>query len=189
MDSRSELDPLDDYVFTTAPPQFCCSATYGTRPPARLPRPMSEPSPSPHFPRPLLLAGLPPELHGHGEHLLHLDDEPTVTASVRRLLQKLGYSITSFNAPTAALEHFRSEPQRFHLVLTDLMMPGMNGLEFAAAVRVLRPGLPIVLFSAFGNGCNPEDIRHSGICEVILKPAGLLPIAEAIRRALDSHSP
>ncbi len=151
---------------------------------------MSEPnSPSPPLARPFLLAGLPPELHGRGEHLLHLDDEPTVTTSVRRLLQKLGYTIASFNAPAAALEHFRAEPQRFHLVLTDLMMPGMNGLEFASAVRALRPGLPVVLFSAFGNGCSADDIHHSGIREVILKPAGLLPIAEAIRRALDFHSP
>lgn len=149
---------------------------------------MSEPSPRPPLARPFILAGLPPELHGRGEQLLHLDDEPTVTTSVRRLLQKLGYNIASFNAPDAALAHFRTEPHRFHLVLTDLMMPGMNGLEFAAAVLALRPGLPVVLFSAFGNGCSTEDIRHSGICEVVLKPAGLIPIAEAIRRALDSHS-
>lgn len=148
---------------------------------------MSEPSPTPPD-RPRLLAGLPSELHGRGEHLLHLDDEPTVTASVRRLLQKLGYNIASFNAPAVALDHFRSDPQRFHLVLTDLMMPGMNGVEFAAAVLALRPGLPVVLFSAFGNGCSADDIRRGGICEVILKPAGLIPIAEAIRRALDSHS-
>ena len=145
---------------------------------------MNEPS----TPLPQFSLRTRPELHGRGEHLLHLDDEPTVTLSVQRLLQKLGYRIASFNCPAAALDHFQRDPQRFHLVLTDLMMPGMNGLQFAAAVLALRPGLPVVMFSAFGGGCSPEEFRRSGIREIILKPAGVVPIAEAVRRALDSPS-
>jgi len=145
-----------------------------------LPPPSDSPKPAVH---------LRPEFHGQGEHLLHLDDEPTVTLSVQRLLQKFGYHVTSFNAPQAALDHFRANPQRFHLVLTDLMMPGMNGLQFAAAVQAIRPGLPVVMLSAFSEGCQAEDIRRSGIREFIVKPAGLIPIAEAVRRALNSPIP
>lgn len=125
-----------------------------------------------------------PELHGRGEHILHLDDEPTVTLSVQRLLQKLGYNVAAFNSPPLALDHFRGDPNRFHLVLTDLMMPDMNGLQFATAVLALRPTLPVVMFSAFGNGCSSAEIHRHGIREIILKPAGIIPIAEAIRRAL-----
>lgn len=151
--------------------------------------PMSQPPLPQSDGRPTTSLNLRPELHGQGQHILHVDDEPTVTLSVRRLLEKLGYIVASFNSPLAALEHFRTDPQRFHLVLTDLMMPDMNGLQFTAAVLALRPGLPVVLFSAFGDGCSASDIQRCGIREVILKPAGLIPIAETIRRALDSHSP
>ena len=145
---------------------------------------MSAPRPSD---QPSANLRLRPALHGRGEHILHLDDEPTVTLSIQRLLQKIGYQVAAFNSPPAALDHFRSDPHRFHLVLTDLMMPDMNGLEFTSAVRALRPTLPVVLFSAFGNGCSSEEILRSGIREVILKPAGIIPIAEAIRRALGAH--
>ena len=125
---------------------------------------------------------------GKGEQLLHVDDDPAVTLSIQRLLKKLGYNAVSFNCPRAALDHFHTEPHCFRLVLTDLMMPGMNGLQFAAAVTAVRPGLPVVLFSAFADNCSEAEMRQSGICEVLLKPAGLLPIAEAIRRVLDSHT-
>jgi DNA-binding NtrC family response regulator len=150
---------------------------------------MTEPHAKPPSDIPPAGFRLRPELHGRGEHLLHVDDEPTVTLSVRRILQKLGYSIDSFNCPNAALVHFCTAPHRYRLVLTDLMMPGMNGLQFATAVTALRPGLPVVLFSAFADGCIAEEVRRSGIRETLSKPAGLIPIAEVVRRALDSHSP
>lgn len=147
---------------------------------SELPRPTSG--------QPLSLANLRPELHGRGEHLLHVDDEPTVTLSIQRLLQKIGYQVASFNTPHAALAHFHADPHRFHLVLTDLMMPEMNGLQFTSEILAVRPGLPVVMLSAFGAGYSSEEIRRSGIREIIAKPATLATIAASLRRVLDSHS-
>jgi DNA-binding NtrC family response regulator len=147
---------------------------------------MNEPPSPPPADRPAASLRLQPEHQGRGEHVLHVDDDPAVTLSLQRLLQKLGYHADSFNCPKAALDHFRADPARFRLVLTDLMMPGMNGLQFAAAVTTLRPELPVMLFSAYADGCSAQEIKLSGIREVLIKPAGIIPIAEAIRRALSA---
>ncbi len=138
------------------------------------------------IPPPPYLKGIPPELHGRGESVLHLDDEPSVTASVQRLLLKLGYKVASFNAPHLATDHFRAAPHTFDLVITDLMMPGMTGLEFATEVRTLRPLLPIILLSALADSQPPWTLQAHGIHSVLMKPAGIESIATAVRRAIDS---
>lgn len=135
-------------------------------------------------PRPLL-SGVPADHHGRGERILHVDDEPTVTTALRRLLEKLGYSIVSFNSPHAAADHFRGTPAAFDLVLTDMMMPGMNGHELAEIVRAHRPELPIVLLSAYADGHDRQGASNGPFREIVLKPAGITVIAAALRRALE----
>ena len=136
-----------------------------------------------------LLPGIPADDHGNGERILHIDDEPSVTTTLQRLLQKLGYHVESFNAPRAATRRFCAAPDDFDLVLTDLMMPGMNGIELASTIRSLRPDLPIILHSAYTDGQDDILIRTSGIREVMSKPADLARIAATIRRGLASSSP
>jgi CheY-like chemotaxis protein len=135
-----------------------------------------------------LLPGIPAEHHGNGERILHIDDEPAVTTTLSRLLQKLGYRVESFNTPHAAARRFREAPHEFDLVLTDLMMPGMNGIELAGTIRSIRPDLPIILHSAYTERQDDILIGSSGIREVMAKPADLPRIAATIRRALASAS-
>lgn len=135
------------------------------------------------------LPGIPVEHQGNGERILHIDDEPSVTTTISRMLQKLGYRVESFNTPHAATRRFREAPQEFDLVLTDLMMPGMNGIELAGAIRSLRPELPIVLHSTYTDNQDIILLRASGICEFMEKPTDLARIAATIRRALSSSSP
>ena len=132
------------------------------------------------------LPGIPVEHQGNGERILHIDDEPSVTTTISRMLQKLGYRVESFNTPHAATRRFREAPQEFDLVLTDLMMPGMNGIELAGTIRSLRPDLPIILHSAYTERQDDILISSSGIREVMAKPANLACIAATIRRALAS---
>ena len=136
-----------------------------------------------------LLPGIPAAHHGNGERILHVDDEPAVTTTLRRLLQKLGYRVESFNISCAAADRFRATPHDFDLVLTDLMMPGMNGIELASTIRSLRPDLPIILHSAYTENQDDSLLRSSGILEVMAKPTNLPHIAATIRRALAAASP
>ncbi|MFT3831020.1 MAG: response regulator [Opitutaceae bacterium] len=147
-----------------------------------MPTPEPAPSGRPFVP------GIPPAHHSRGERVLHVDDEPTVTLAVRRVLQKLGYEVETFNNSQAALDRLRSAPGEFDLVLTDLLMPLVDGLEIAIAVRALRPELPVVLLSAYTGAHSIAAMRASGVREFIAKPANVATIAASLRRALDSAS-
>lgn len=136
-----------------------------------------------------LLPGLPAADHGRGERILHVDDEPTVTTALQRLLARIGYRVESFNCPRTASERFRAAPHEFDLVLTDLMMPGLTGLDIASLVQALRPELPVVLLSAYGEHQDSPALRAVGIHEVIAKPASIAVVAAALRRSLDRPAP
>ncbi len=136
-----------------------------------------------------LLPGLAAADHGRGERILHVDDEPTVTTALQRLLARIGYRVESFNCPQAASARFRAAPHEFDLVLTDLMMPVVTGLDIAALVRALRPDLPVVLLSAYGERQDSPSLRAAGIHTVIAKPASIAVVAAALRRSLDRPPP
>ena len=104
---------------------------------------------------------------GHGQKILLLDDEPALTTVLERLLIRLNYQVTSRNSAREAIALFRADPAQFDLVITDLTMPEMNGLEVARQIRAIRPNLPILLASGFSSAMMPEDMREAGIFELI----------------------
>jgi CheY-like chemotaxis protein len=144
---------------------------------------MTPPELPPNGPR--LTLGVPKDQCGRGERVLHIDDEPAGTSMFCRMLVKLGYRVESFNLPASAVERLRTDPLSFDVVITDLMMPDMNGLEVANAVRRLRPDLPVILLSAFSASFSSTTIRANGICEIIEKPAPINTLAAVLRRVLD----
>ena len=82
---------------------------------------------------------------GAGERLLVVDDEPVIARVVSEQLRRLGYQVTAVTDPEEALELVAEDPDDFDLLLTDLQMPRMDGVELAARVGRLRPQLPVVL--------------------------------------------
>ncbi len=121
---------------------------------------------------------------GQGQKVLLLDDEPILTTVLERLLIRLNYQVTSRNSAREAVALFQQDPAQFDLVITDLTMPEMNGLEVARQIRAIRPNLPILLASGFSSAMMPEDMREAGIFELIEKPASMASLAEVVRRAL-----
>lgn len=77
--------------------------------------------------------------------ILVVDDDPTVREAVCDVLSMLGYATDAANGAGEALDRFR--PGRYRLVVTDLAMPVMNGLQLAQRLRALEPSLPITIFS------------------------------------------
>jgi signal transduction histidine kinase/CheY-like chemotaxis protein len=97
------------------------------------------------------VASLPlPRPSSHGEHILIVDDETAIIKVLKRLLTREGYRVTDHASSQAALKELLARPQDFNLVLTDLTMPGMNGLELAGKIYEIRPDLPLIIATGFG---------------------------------------
>lgn len=126
-------------------------------------------------------------LSGHGERVLYVDDEDHLIFLAQRGLHRFGYEVTVFNDARQALDAFRAQPSEFDLVVTDLAMPGMNGLEFAGEVRGLRSDVPVIITSGY---LRPQDIEAAhrlGIHELLPKPTSLDQLARSIQRTLQSR--
>ncbi|MEJ1966111.1 MAG: response regulator [Gammaproteobacteria bacterium] len=86
------------------------------------------------------------------------------------MLERLGHRVSGFTSPEAALVEFSAEPASFHLVMTDMSMPGMNGIDFATAVLTVRPDALVVIASGYVEPKDAERALAAGVREVIRKP-------------------
>jgi CheY-like chemotaxis protein len=121
---------------------------------------------------------------GHGQQILLVDDEPTLTSIFQQVFRTLNYQVTTKNSPRETLSLFREDPGRFALVITDLTMPEMNGLEVARQIHALRPELPIVLASGHAADFTAADLQQAGIRELLKKPIAVPILAEMLHRLL-----
>src|SRR5207237_8158030 len=114
-----------------------------------------------------LVAAVPPPpeaagaARGAGETVLVVDDEPAVRVVTKRILQRSGYAVLEAAGGVEALDTLREHPGPIHLLLTDVIMPEMNGREVAQRVRRQRPGIRVVYMS----GYSPEAIAHDGLLD------------------------
>ena len=125
------------------------------------------------------------------EHILLVDDEAALVEVNTDILQSLGYKITGMTSPSEALELFRSDPDRFDMVITDMTMPQMTGDKFAKALLKIRPDLPVILCSGFSVSLNGKGKDSDGMRPRVLlrKPILKRDMALAVRAALDSPPP
>lgn len=118
---------------------------------------------------------------GH-EHILLVDDEEVLLYTIRRMMARLGYRVEAFSSPALALHAFRAKPDSYDLVVTDMMMPEMNGIELITALRDIRADLPAMMISSYmaGNAL-PDTLGH---VEKVSKPVNMAGLAHALRKAL-----
>ena len=113
--------------------------------------------------------------------VLFVDDEPAAVKFIFTMLSKLGYTTETTNSPTEALELFNRNPVHFDLIITDLTMPDMSGIELAKAIHEKNSGLPIILMTGHGKDLDyaipPEDC---GIRRILKKPVKINILASAI---------
>jgi len=102
----------------------------------------------------------------------------------RLMLVELGYRAEGGTEVRDMLELVRAEPQAFDLVITDLTMPGMTGVEFARQLLEIRPGLPIILTTGYNATLTAERVQEIGVRELLMKPLSIQVLARAVRRAL-----
>ncbi|WP_414630554.1 response regulator [Candidatus Nitrosocosmicus hydrocola] len=78
-----------------------------------------------------------------------VDDEEELAELYRQFITSMGFDAISFTRPLIALEHYQKNPYKYSLVVTDLRMPGINGIELANKIRILNSSVKIFLITAF----------------------------------------
>jgi len=129
-------------------------------------------------------AGPASPLKGAGESVMVVDDEDMVVRVASGILKRLGYRVTVFTSPEAAWRAFLERPLDFDLVLTDLTMPTMKGIDLAAEIHRVRPGLPVVLCTGFTGAIEPEELVQLKVLGPVLKPFTVEALARAVADAL-----
>jgi CheY-like chemotaxis protein len=123
---------------------------------------------------------------GRGEHVLCVDDEPALVELLRDQLVALGYRVSAYVSPLEALAEFLGHPLDFDVMLTDLTMPGMSGVDLAEQILMVRPDLPIVMATGYGNVMTEERARELGVRPLLYKPFTMTVLGDAIQDALAS---
>lgn len=120
------------------------------------------------------------------ETVLLVEDEQAVLNLTKAMLEHLGYTILATRHPQEALRLVLASPDTIDLLITDVVMPGMNGLELAERIAVLKPGIRSLFMSGYtadiiaDRGVLPEGVRF------IQKPFSVRDLALKVREALDA---
>ncbi len=119
------------------------------------------------------------------EHILLVDDEAAIVEIGTEFLQDLGYRVTAFTSGPSAWEGFQAQPQSFDLLITDLTMPLMTGLDLAESALKLRPDLLVLLTTGYSEANICAQAQEIGIRQCLLKPLVLRHLGWTVRRQLD----
>ena len=130
------------------------------------------------------VSGGGPTPRGHGERILLVDDEEWLVRIGQETLTALGYEVEVSTRPEEALAMVRADPLRFSLVITDQTMPRMSGLVLAVQLRLIRPGLPVILTSGYSLPLTHERLEAAGIQRLLVKPSTIHALATAVHAAI-----
>ena len=119
------------------------------------------------------------------ESILVVDDDEQILSLITETLQRLGYDITTCNDSTWAYDTFCRTPDVFDLIITDMTMPGMTGVDLAQAILKIRPGIPIVLCTGYSDTIDENMAKAIGIKAFLMKPVGFHQLATCLRKVLD----
>jgi CheY-like chemotaxis protein len=122
-----------------------------------------------------------------GETVLVVDDEPAIASAVRTVLEPHGYRVMLAADGTEALGVFAQHSGSIALVITDIMMPHMNGVTLIRALQKMKPGIPVIASTGLGKKAQIAELKTMGIETILYKPYNALTLLHAIHGAL--HPP
>ncbi len=101
------------------------------------------------------------------------------------MLERLGYHVTARTSSIEALEAFRAVPDKFDLVITDMTMPNMTGVQLAKKLLEIRTNIPIIICTGFSTRIDNEKAKAAGIRGYVMKPVVMSKLGKKIREVLD----
>lgn len=124
------------------------------------------------------------EIQGGSGRVILVDDEEQVVQVTGEIMKNLGYGVVGKTSPQEALELFSASPDDFDLVLTDLTMPGLTGLELSRRIKCIRADIPIVLFTGYSDLVSKEEAKEAGIDEYCMKPISMRDLSNVLLKFL-----
>ena len=118
---------------------------------------------------------------GHGERILVVEDEPAARDGLTEILEMLGYSVVAVGSGEDA-GLLPAQPG-FDLLLTDLMLPGISGMDLRSGLRDRWPGLGVILMSGYPQDEALRDEVRSGEVRFLQKPFGIAQLADELHAA------
>jgi len=122
-----------------------------------------------------------------GQRVLFVDDDAAVGSFGQHVLTRVGYEVVVTTRSHEALAAFRAAPQSFAALITDYTMPGLSGIELAAACRQVRVDLPIILCTGESPTMYAAQAATQGIDAVLPKPFRPGELTRTLQNVLSSH--
>ncbi len=123
-------------------------------------------------------------VEGGKEQILLVDDEEQIVRMSQQMLKKLGYHVTARTSSIETLEAFRAAPDKFDLVITDMTMPNMTGVQLAKKLFNIRPDIPILICTGFSEKISEHKAKAMGIRGYVMKPVVKSELAKKIREVI-----
>jgi CheY-like chemotaxis protein len=121
------------------------------------------------------------------ERILLVDDQDVIVQMERQMIERLGYHVTARTSSTDALEAFRTQPNKFDLVITDMTMPNMMGAKLSGELMKIRSDIPVILCTGFSEMMSKEKAESLGIKGFLVKPIEMKDLSKKIREVLDGQ--
>ena len=117
--------------------------------------------------------------HGQGNVLL-VDDEEQVVEVSTEILRHLGYAVSGLTSSREALAMFLKSPDSYDLLVTDLTMPEMTGIELCREIKKIRPDVPVVLCTGYNEKVSSEILEKMGVDRYCVKPVSMKNFADTV---------
>lgn len=116
--------------------------------------------------------------------LLVVDDHHDIVDVLQIVLRKEGFTVHGFTDPVMALDYFKTDPKKFALIITDIRMPGMNGIELLVKIKELCSDVKAFIVTAVDKDTIKPEIKGHGleVEEIIQKPFSIYDIAKSVKK-------
>jgi len=114
-----------------------------------------------------------------------VDDEAIYAEMASEMVGRFGYDVDLRLDSEEALDIFKSDPEKYDLVITDQIMPNLSGEELVKEIRSIRPDMPTILCTGYSSQIDDLKAKSLGINAFVYKPIVRKDIAKLIRKVLD----
>ena len=122
------------------------------------------------------------------DRILVVDDEIPLVKLYRDTLMGLGYIVMATEDPIKAFSLFKEQSESVDLVITDMTMPKMSGMDLSEKIMAIRPDIPIILCTGFSEMVNEDEAKKIGIKAFLMKPVTRQNLAQLVRSTLDQST-